>query len=286
MKKIIFIVVISIFFKINGFGQVDKIDTIAAQYSWPEWWIGTVDVLQLESKYVDETYDISIYLPASYYHTQKSYPVLVMTDAFYTFGTAQNSADLLMIGKELPEIIIIGIGFRGKNTVDYVKKRARDFTHARVTGFSTSGGAENFYKFISKELIPGMANKYRIDINDKALCGHSFGGQFAAYVMLEHTDFFSRYIIGSPSYIYDTNLITTIKKRIGELKNKELTVYTFIGEKEIGFIKLWSEFNNVIINNQTDSFKFKHHIVEGKSHTGVFLSEFSTALEWIYNQEK
>ncbi|MBA7527141.1 hypothetical protein ES705_30884 [subsurface metagenome] len=286
MKKLIFIVIISIFFKINGFGQVDKIDTIAAQYSWPEWWFGTVDVLQLESKYVDETYDISIYLPPSYYHTQKIYPVLVMTDAFYTFGIAHNSADLLTSARELPEIIIIGIGFKGKNMVDYIKKRARDFTHSKITGFSTSGGAENFYKFISKELIPGMANKYRIDSNDKALCGNSFGGQFAAYVLLEHTDFFCRYIIGSPSYYYDINLIQTIKIRIGELKNEKLTVYTFVGEKETGLIELWNEFNNVIINNQTDNFRFMHHIVQGKSHSSVFLSEFSTALEWIYNQEK
>ena len=81
-------------------------------------------------------------------------------------------------------------------------------------------------------------------------------------------------------------MISTIKKRIGKLKNKKLTVYTFIGEKEIGFIKSWKEFNNVIIDNKTDNFQFMHHIVQGKSHASVFLSEFSTALEWIYNQEK
>ena len=52
----------------------------------------------------------------------------------------------------------------GKNMVDYVKKRARDFTHSKITGFSTSGGAKNFYKFLSEELIPSMESKYRMNV--------------------------------------------------------------------------------------------------------------------------
>ncbi|MFN8254044.1 MAG: alpha/beta hydrolase-fold protein [Bacteroidales bacterium] len=285
MKKLILITILTILVSKSGNSQIDRIDTIAKISNWPEWWIGTVESSQFKSKYVNETYDISIYLPASYHHDlKKTYPILYLTDGFYTFGIAQNSADLFMCGNEMPEIIIIGIGFKGKNMVEIVRKRGRDFTSAKIDGFTGSGGAENFFSFISKELSPKIESKYRINKNDRALAGFSFGGQFAAYVFLNHTDFFNKYIIGSPSYIYDTNLIQTLKTNIGNLGQKKLVCYTFLGEKEPAFIELWKEFNNLIIENKTENLKFMSHMVSEKTHTSVFQSEFPVALQWIYNQ--
>lgn len=268
----------------NVFSQKDQIDEIAVNQSWSEWFLGSVEEKTLNSKFVEEKYDISIYLPPSYHHSDKIYPVLILTDAFHGFGIAKNSTDLLIFGKEIPEIIIVGIGFKAKNTVEYVKKRARDFTTVSVEGFSTFGGANKFYDFITNELFPFLENNYRINLNDKALSGFSFGGQFAIYVLLEHTTDFNRYIIGSPSIWWDKKLINTAKNKIIDIKENNLIIYTFMGEKEGAIIQLWNEFNNIFENNKNEKLNFKQKLVAGKTHTTVFPAEFSTALEWIYNE--
>ena len=45
------------------------------------------------------------------------------------------------------------------------------------------------------------------------------------------------------------------------------------------------EINEIYENNKNENFKFKQKLVAGKTHTAVFPAEFSTALEWIYNEE-
>ena len=48
-----------------------------------------------------------------------------------------------------------------------------------------------------------MEAAYRIDPSDRALLGHSFGGQFALFTLLDHPGFFSRYLVVSPSLWWD-----------------------------------------------------------------------------------
>jgi uncharacterized protein len=284
MKKFLYLfIVFSI--STNAYSQKDRLDDIAINQGWNENFLGTTKEHTLNSEYVDEKYDISIYLPPSYFDSDKKFPVLILTDAFHGFGIAKNTADLLIFGKELPEIIIVGIGFKAKNTVEYVKKRARDFTTVSVEGFSTFGGAKNFYEFLKHELFPFLEKNYRIDLNDKALSGFSFGGQFATFVLLEHTSDFNRYIIGSPSIWWDENLINIAKDKIEEIKNNNLIVYTFMGENEGAVVNLWKEINEIYENNKNENLKFKQSLVKGKTHTGVFQAEFSTGLEWIYKEK-
>ena len=285
MEKYLYLFLILFLISINGYSQKDRLDEIAVNQVWSENFLGTTVEKKLNSEYVDEKYDLSIYLPPSYFNSKQKYPVLILTDAFHGFGIAKNSADLLIFGKELPEIIIVGIGFKANNTVEYVKKRARDFTTTSVDGFSTFGGAKDFYGFMKNELFPFLEKNYRIDLNDKALSGFSFGGQFATYVLLEHTSDFNRYIIGSPSIWWDENLINIAKNNIDEIKDNNLIVYTFMGEKEGAVVNLWKEINEIYENNTNENLIFKQKLVAGKTHTAVFPAEFSTALEWIYNEK-
>lgn len=120
------------------------------------------EVHKLVSSTNGVTYPIYISLPGSYY-LGKKYPVVYMLDAYSSFGTMTQMAKLLAFSKEIPELIIVGISSEG-GSKEFIYNRARDFTPTRVSldklpeelhiMTPTSGGADQFLKFIEKDLIP------------------------------------------------------------------------------------------------------------------------------------
>jgi predicted alpha/beta superfamily hydrolase len=59
-----------------------------------------------------QDYRISIALPSSYNETHARYPVLYLPDANWYFGMVTETARLLrLLGPELPELVIVGIGY-------------------------------------------------------------------------------------------------------------------------------------------------------------------------------
>jgi enterochelin esterase-like enzyme len=72
---------------------------------------GSIDERYISSKEANSTFLIQIYLPLTYSETQKKYLILAITDAFWSMGMAKTAFDLLTFGKEIPEVIIVSIGY-------------------------------------------------------------------------------------------------------------------------------------------------------------------------------
>jgi predicted alpha/beta superfamily hydrolase len=94
-------------------------------------------------------------LTIGYSSTNKFYPVLYVLDGDMAFGLTKGIADLLMFGKEIKDIIVIGISY-GQGTDIWIKNRSRDYTPSVDTfvvngQFMQTGGADNFLKFIQFE---------------------------------------------------------------------------------------------------------------------------------------
>jgi predicted alpha/beta superfamily hydrolase len=72
--------------------------------------LDNTEQFSITSDYVKgENYLIQVGLPIGYSSSHKSYPVLYVLDGDYAFGITKGIADLLMIGKEIKGIIVIGI---------------------------------------------------------------------------------------------------------------------------------------------------------------------------------
>lgn len=154
---------------------------------------------EFPSQIVDETYLIRIHLPESYNPTS-SYPVLYQLDGSTTTGSVIQNYTRLQHSGNIGEVIIV--------TIDYVSNNARerDFTPTSHPEFRNSGGAANFLRFLTEELIPHIDSEYSTDIVfGNTLRGHSLGGLFASYVMFEGSMAFKHYIIESPSWWWDDN---------------------------------------------------------------------------------
>ena len=142
------------------------------------------------------------------YHREniRSY-IFWIVGSLYRFSKVTGTVESLAFGN-IPKMIIVGI----KNT-----DRERDMFPMRTENDPTSGGADNFLKFISKELIAFVDKNYRTE-NFRILAGASNSAFFTVYVLLENPDLFSAYIASSPTLLeWFENLLY---KNFDELKKK------------------------------------------------------------------
>ena len=160
----------------------------------------------LYSSNTQQDYKIYIHLPVSYSKSDTSYPVIYGLDADIGFAISSDVCKLLSFRKEMPEVIIVGIAY-GAYPGQEGNNRGRDYSPTTVAGSPTSGGAENFFKFIRDELIPVIDSKYRTNPNDSTLSSASFGGLFSLYVLFEHPGIFYRYKISSPNLRWDKGCV-------------------------------------------------------------------------------
>lgn len=121
------------------------------------------------------TYPVKIYLPESY-PTNKNLPIIYVLDGALNYDNVLHN-----IGFDT-EAIVVGFGdFASK------EKWQRRWIDLRPAESKCTGNNEgthlDFYKFITKELIPYIDDLYDNDHNSRTLIGHSSAGLFTLVSM-------------------------------------------------------------------------------------------------------
>jgi predicted alpha/beta superfamily hydrolase len=117
----------------------------------------------------------------------------------------------------MPPIIIVGIF----NTI-----RNRDFTPVAMPEFKASGSADKFLAFLKNELIPYINKTYPSD-GDNTIFGHSLGGLFVMYALLNDPEVFQSYIAADPSLWWSHRYMDTVAvNKLAGLANLNKTLYT------------------------------------------------------------
>jgi predicted alpha/beta superfamily hydrolase len=158
------------------------------------------ETFQIGSKVLGETRSYVVHPPASYKSGKDAYPVLVVQDAEGHFAHTSAAVDLLSANGRIPPMIVVGI-----NNID----RTRDMTPSKpATGFGgtpwtgSAGGADKFLSFMADELLPTIDRNYRTRPY-RVLIGHSLGGLFSVYALLNRPEVFKGYLVISPSLWWD-----------------------------------------------------------------------------------
>ncbi len=155
----------------------------------------------LHSEILNENREIWIYQPANLLPGEKC-PVVYLLDGGWHFHSVTGMIDNLIDNSLVPNMIVIAI----LNT-----DRARDLTPTHSMkqtdgtdrdDFKTTGGAEDFTRFIEKELMPYVESKYPV-APYKMLIGHSFGGLFAMNTLVYRPQLFNAYVAIDPSMWWD-----------------------------------------------------------------------------------
>jgi predicted alpha/beta superfamily hydrolase len=167
---------------------------------YPRATIPGTEVRHVHSDIVGEDFEISVTLPLDYTPSDAKYPVLYLTDADMWFAGATQIIRFMQVREELPQMILVGIGYGTEDPREWRTTRRRDLTPTQVSDdeLGVSGGAAAFLRFIREELMPLVNENYRTS-SDNTLAGGSLGGLFALYALFHAPDTFQRYIIVSPS---------------------------------------------------------------------------------------
>ncbi|MFH0761353.1 MAG: alpha/beta hydrolase-fold protein [Bacteroidota bacterium] len=235
-----------------------------------------------------ENYLIQVSLPYDYATSGLSYPVLYFPDGDVAFGLIKGIVDMLQIGQNNRDIIVVGIGYgQGFNT--WATKRTRDLSPDRDTGafarqFKDLGWADKFIRFMKDELFPVVNKNYRTIPDSCAISGGSFSGLFNSYVLCTQPELFKGYIIFSPSLEWNNQSI--LKYESEYFKNhKELNCKVFIGyaSRDIpASMEPIKEFIRVLQMHDYQGLELSTRVFEGETHLSVPSFALTTGLKTLF----
>jgi len=173
-------------------------------------------------------HDVHIALPPSYDHSDRTYPVLWVTDASLGFPLVAGLMTSLGLVQEMPELIVVGVGAPAElDLAEFNLRRTYDFyprprwINAGPGGaqmeallsddiLKAGGGADSVLSFLVDELRPQLAAEFRFD-DDHGLVGFSAGGHFVGYALLSRPQAFDRYLADSPALSGCEDLLFTLE---------------------------------------------------------------------------
>jgi predicted alpha/beta superfamily hydrolase len=213
--------------------------------------------MTLASKINGKEYQIEIGLPFSYETSTKAYPLFVVLDGESFFLSASEITRNESTGSmgplnggiaPIPEFIIVAIALPSdppnpfRRNFEYMPPARRDELAPTMQGFldqaeatyhikAEFGGASVFLKVLETEILPSVAQHYRVDTARRMLFGHSAGGTFAAFALTTRPELFTDYIIASPGLFPDN--FRKEEAWAAEHKDLHARVLLTAGEKEI-----------------------------------------------------
>lgn len=223
----------------------------------------------VDSNILGEKRKLLVHLPKDYSaNTKKRYDVIYALDATSHDQDVLNSATILSIAEQTPDLIIVGVVNKNRDrdlTPDYV---AKDQDPADL------GHGDKFLAFLEKEAIPLIEATYRTT-DYRMISGHSRAGLFTFYCMVENPTLFDAYFCYSPAFWRSNNIIAD-RLHQSLVKTNQLNgfLYLSLGEKENE--KMKEGFDKVIdILNQSDSLKsniFHEYTVNANHGTNAYYS--------------
>lgn len=223
------------------------------------------------SEHVQDSFELYITLPKKY-STTSSHPVVYYLDANLKSGKALRKViNQKELAGDTVETIFIGIGHIG----NYRVLRRRDFVTPHIqqgdslySDETNYGHAQNFYSFLSYELIPLIERNYGIS-KKRTLIGHSFGGLFAFYSLFQKEQLFQNYVALSPSlWVNDGNIYHFEKKYRKDSAAIDATLFMRAGSRETinKILGACNSMNDFLNKKPYSNLQIDYKILEGETH--------------------
>ena len=272
------------------------------------------EVYQLKSDIVGDVFEITVMKPED--ASDEPLPVIYLTDANNSLGTGCDVANLLMLGGEIPQVILVAIGYPlGGDFNNFIKLRTRDFSpslckwqtpmQAELADMKLEdiicGGAPNFLEFLTTELRDFIGSKYNT-LDDTTYIGDSMGGLFGVYTLFHKPHSFKRYVIGSPWMCWDYPLCFEYEKKYSE-NHDDLKAIVYMatgGDEHIlypnlpdAIVPLFKdakteeysrEMFKLLESRNYPSLNFRGKILDDETHFTMVSSLIGKGLKSVFNQ--
>lgn len=238
------------------------------------------DSFTIESKNVNETRVINVWLPSSYNTTTDVFSVLYMPDGGIKedFPHIANTIAKLIESKSIKPLILVGI----ENT-----QRGRD-----LTGFSEveadakycplTDGAKNFRTFITDELVNDIHKRYRVT-DEKGIIGESLAGLFVMETFFKTPDAFDFYVAMDPSLWWNNHYLEkNTTKYLAKFPNKTKRLW-FAGSGAEDISQFTTNIAKTLEGNAPKVLIWKYSNEPNEKHNTIFRATKEKALTWILN---
>lgn len=184
------------------------------------------DVVNLNSKVLNEQRQYQVLLPENYSTTSQHYPVIYRLDGAGNIPLMKEVLGSLRDHNAAPDVIIVAI----ENTDrlrDMYPTANQDSNGPQGVG----GGAEKFLAFIEQELIPDVEKRYRTH-STRIIAGGSAGGVFSLYAMQQRPSLFDAHIAYSPAVWWNAGaMVERTKQWLSTQPEKPTFVYMNMGNE-------------------------------------------------------
>lgn len=243
---------------------------------------GKVARVTVKSSVLGEDRVVLVRTPAGYETNKVGYPVLYMTDGDGHMGHTASTIEFLTQNGRISDLIVVGITNTDR-TRDLTPQKSTIKDDAGQLRSPTSGGADNFLKFIETELIPHVEKEYRVQPY-RILAGHSLGGLFAIHSMISRPGVFNSYIAVSPSLQWEN--AQTLQRAEQFLKNQtemKVSLYVSLGHEPGGIGEKFENFKNLLAQTKIKGFEWQAEHMTDEDHGSVVLRSHYAGLRKIYS---
>lgn len=235
---------------------------------------------------VKDTFYIDVQLPNQYFEKpEKKFPTIILLDGnFYYPMMAPIVRQYEFIGLLHPAIIV-SIGYKSFPVMDSL--RERDYLYPKALPsdeIKTDGGAEKFYHYITKELLTKIDREYRTDSTRRSLLGHSFGGYFVLFSLMNQVQHnshdFQHFVSASPSLWYNNFYLKKLPDVL--VSNKDtLGIFISVGgdEDSVWSVKPVKDLAKEIETRSNKRLRLKTRIYNHLNHMDVPILSFTRGLQ-------
>ena len=244
------------------------------------------------SSFVKDTFYVDIQVPDEYAkNPNKKYPTLILLDGNFYFPMISPITRQYETAALLDPFIVVGIGYKSMKLMDSLRVRDYLFPKSLPSDeLNAIGGGENFYHYITKELLPKIDEEFRTEKDDRTLVGHSFGGYFVLYSLLmqskESAQDFKYFVSASPTLWYNDFYLNTLPQQLSE-NNSSVGLFLAVGALEDS---TWSvnpvkNLSAAIQNKKLSQVNFKSRIYNHLDHMDVPIITFIKGIQEMRSRE-
>lgn len=247
--------------------------------------------IRVYSEAVKDSFYISVQMPKAYYEEPDvKYPTVYIVDANFYFPMLAETVKQYEIAGLIPPLILVGIGYKSFAAMDSL--RERDYLYpASIPSdeMKTVGGGKNFNSFIVSQLIPHIDANFRTEKSNRTLMGHSFGGYFSLYALLNQAEnnqaIFKNIASASPSLWYNNFYLNQLTKKLQDRKTQSpLNLYLTVGglEDSTWNINPAKRLADDISKTHLPNLNLHYTAYNDLDHMDVAMISFSRALQEFY----
>lgn len=244
--------------------------------------IGTTEKFDIASTITGTTYTMTVFYPDKSL-PDTPIPVVYVLDGFWWGDMAGEVLAELISNNKIPKCLMVSLDYKKG---DGVYARSKDLVYPGPGVSVDSAAGDKFFLFLKNELLPYVENNYKCDTTQRIVFGHSLGGLFVLYSLLDNAThpLFKKCIaascsmgMGSDNYLFD-------KEKQVSTQITDLPVTLFIGSGTyVGSSPaMHEEFFNRINGRGYPNFKASFSLYDEQHGTDAY-PIFKDGIQYVMN---